>query len=82
MNKIFLEWGMKMSKGDEEIVSMVIPDTMPGPGTYKVKMDVDSPDGRIPNVTPLQSIDGFSRQGTADDIASTDMSPESESINQ
>lgn len=61
---------------DDQIVSMVIPDTLPGPGTFKVKMDTRTENGHIPDVTPLESIDEFSYKGTADDISSTDLSPE------
>lgn len=61
---------------EDQIVSMVIPDTLPGPGTYQVKMDTRSENGHIPDITPLEPIDEFSGKGTADDIASTDLSPE------
>jgi hypothetical protein len=68
-----------MGNDKDLIVSMPIPDTLPGPGTYLVKMDNTIPDSDadIPNIIPIESIKKFSGQGTAHDVASTNLSPQS-----
>jgi hypothetical protein len=65
-----------MDKNEKEdiIVSMAIPDTLPGPGTYQVKMDnTPGNEGDIPDIVPIESIENFRGHGTAHDVASTDL---------